>query len=137
MTLDPGIPILTEVINDATALDPSAIAASIPLPIPPSIPGFLLKENGAATAHAAPNKGWDKAQLAQLERDITERVLQDMLGRVDFVLEQRIRDSLSEVLQNAIGGLVIDIRQGLQETLESVITRAVSQEITKWQSSKN
>jgi len=131
MTLDAGIPLLTEIIADPASFDTAAA-----MPYQPSIPGFLLKENAVAPAMPQPVI-WDQAQIEQMERKIIERVLQDMLGRIDFVLEQRIRDSLSDVLQNAMGGLMVEIRQGVQDTLENVITRAVSQEITKLQSSKN
>jgi hypothetical protein len=130
MTLDAGIPLLTEIIADPASFDNAAA-----IPHPPSIPGFLLKENVVA---ATPQPViWDQAQIDRMERKIIESILQDMLDRIDFVLEQRIRDSLSDVLQNAMGGLMIEIRQGVQETLENVITRAVSQEIAKLQSSKN
>ena len=77
----------------------------------------------------------DEATLGRIEREVAERVLQQLMGRIDFVLEQRIRDSLADVLQTAVDGLACQLRFGLKETLEDVVARAISQEIKKLQSS--
>lgn len=77
-----------------------------------------------------------KLDWERLENGISERVLAQMMNRIDFVLEQRIRDSLADVLQTAVSGLAEEIRQGLQETLEAVVSRAIGQEIIQLQKSK-
>ncbi len=72
----------------------------------------------------------------QLQTKLSERVLRQLQGRIDFVLEQRIRDSLADVLQLAMIGLTGEIKRGLQHTLEEVIGRAVAQEIARLQNPK-
>jgi hypothetical protein len=72
----------------------------------------------------------------QLQQKLSERILRQLQGRVDFVLEQRIRDSLADVLQLAMIGLTNEIKTGLQHTLQDVISRAVAQEITRLQTGK-
>ncbi|WP_338844691.1 hypothetical protein V8J88_13685 [Massilia sp. W12] len=69
--------------------------------------------------------------LEQLEHRLAEKVLKQLQGRIEFVLEQRVRDSLADVLQLALIGLTNELRQGLQQTLEEVIARAVTQEISR------
>jgi hypothetical protein len=75
-------------------------------------------------------------ELRRFEHDICERVLQQLLDRIDFVLEQRVRDNLADVLQVAVDHLAADIRQGLQRSLADVIARAVTQEISRLQTLK-
>ena len=74
--------------------------------------------------------------MRHIENEVMENVLHQLLGRIDFVLEQRVRDSLADVLQTTVGSLATEIRQGLQQTLEDVIARAVAQEITRLQTTK-
>ena len=141
-----GIPVLTEIIgapvygvdlperriapypmvNGAaamSALAPDATAESAPRPVE-DLPTQM-----------APGR-LDASALGRIEREVAERVLQQLMGRVDFVLEQRIRDSLADVLQTAVDGLACQLRFGLKETLEDVVARAITQEIKKLQSSK-
>ncbi len=75
-------------------------------------------------------------EMEQLQHKLSERILRQLQGRIDFVLEQRVRDSLADVLQLAMGGLTNDIKRGLQQTLEEVVGRAVAQEIARLQSGK-
>ncbi|RJX32153.1 MAG: hypothetical protein C4516_05875 [Oxalobacter sp.] len=71
-----------------------------------------------------------------LELKLNERVLGQILRRIDFVIEHRVKESLAEVLQSTTDTLVKDIRRGLHVTLEDVIKRAVAQEIARVQSVK-
>jgi hypothetical protein len=123
-TLDTGIPILTEVISMKPEPSPQTLSANVPA---------VMAENAAdmelPVTPSLSNDEWD-----MLERNISERVLRQVLGRIDFVLEHRVRDSLADALQLAVAAVSIEIRRGLQQTLEDVISRAVSQEITKLQS---
>jgi len=118
---DAGIPVLTEVIDlpeepEAAAALPDAAAAAVEPP-----PALVLRT---------------EEELRRIEQEISERVLQQILDRVDFVLEQRVRDNLADVLQTAVDRLATEIRQGLKITLADVITRAVTQEISRQQTLK-
>lgn len=127
-TLDTSIPILTEVISIKQEPSPETPSAN---PAPPTV--MTMQEPAASTESPATpslsNDEWD-----MLERNISERVLRQVLGRIDFVLEHRVRDSLADALQLAVEGVSLEIKRGLHQTLEDVISRAVSQEITKLQS---
>lgn len=101
---DASIPVLTEVVREtqpAPAADLEQRAAS-----------QLSPEDWAA-----------------LELRLSERILQQLQGRVDFVLQQRLRDSMADVLQHALAGLTDEIRGGLAQTIEQIVTRAVAQEL--------
>jgi hypothetical protein len=124
---DAGIPVLTEIIPVPAAPaqgraqeEPAHEAGpvSVPLGVPPRSP-------------AEEQERWEK-----LEREVRERVLYQLLERIDFVLEQRVRDSLADVLQTAVVKLAAEIQGGLHETMKDVVTRAVAQEITKLQATK-
>ncbi|XLZ70023.1 hypothetical protein ABT364_26390 [Massilia sp. SR12] len=129
---DASIPVLTEIMRDeAPALAPAPAARS------------AAPEAAAATAPAndAPvpalpalddAEAWDA-----LERRLSERVLQQLANRVDFVLEQRIKDSIHEVLNHALHALTVEIREGLHDTIGKIVSRAVQQEITHLQANSS
>lgn len=123
-TLDTSIPILTEVISMKPEPSPQTLSANVPAIMAENAAGMELPITPSLS-----NDEWD-----MLERNISERVLRQVLGRIDFVLEHRVRDSLADALQLAVAAVSIEIRRGLQQTLEDVISHAVSQEITKLQS---
>jgi hypothetical protein len=125
---DAGIPILTEVIAPAAAGSIPAMASPTSPPVPPADPDDL---------EAAAIAGWGSEEWNRLERHIRERILRQVLERIDGVLEQHVRDSLADVLQTAVEGLAADIQRGLHQNLEEVISRAVSQEIIQLQTTKN
>jgi hypothetical protein len=118
---DAGIPLLTEVIDTST-LDQNAAATDAPLTSAPLTP--------------PPSQTLDAEQWEQLERELRERVLQQVLNRIDFALEQRVRDSLADVLQTAVESLAAEIRTGLQQTVKDVVARAVMHEINASRISK-
>ena len=120
-TSDAGIPLLTEII-------PGPAPAETRRPAPPAV-----KEEGVALAPRAANV-LDEDEWNRLEREIRERVLQQIIERVDLVLEQRVRDSLADVLQTAVEGLASDIRSGLHVSIRDAVTRAVTQEIARLKS---
>jgi len=107
---DASIPVLTEIMRD----EAPAPAAEAP------------------EAHALPASEDDDAWEA-LERRLSERVLQQLSNRVDFVLEQRIKDSINEALEHALHTLTAEIRDGLHDTIGKIVARAVQQEITHLQ----
>ncbi len=148
---DSGIPVLTEVI-----LTPPRVssAGSIPVPPPARAPAPVFASAPPPTPEAeeladipvlqvevestltpiehAPIAGWLDEERTHLEQRISERVLTQILERIDTVLEQRIRESLAGSVQLAVN----ELRQGLHETLEEVISDAVAQEIDNIQFSK-
>lgn len=123
-SIDAGIPILTEIIPTPLAREKA---------VPPPARADADEDIAALQARAA---DWDEEKWDRMEREIRERVLYQILERIDFVLEQRVRDSLADVLQTAVERLATEIRGGLQQTVKEVITRAVAQEITKLQTTK-
>lgn len=110
---DAGIPVLTEVFDDTPAA-----------PEP------------AADLEARAVGGFGEREWEALERRLSERILHQLQGRVDFVLEQRVRDCMAEVLQHALAGLTDEIRSGLQQTIEKIVARAVAQELIHLQAQK-
>lgn len=128
-SMDAGIPVLTEVITNVPAPEPVA-----PEPAEPVAAPVPLQEEAVTDAPVVTGTAWDKEQWEQLEREVRERVLRQVLDRIDFVLEQRVRDSLADVLQTAVENLANEIKGGLHHAVRDVVTRAVSQEISKLQS---
>lgn len=140
--MDAGIPVLTEIIPAPSAVE--APAEKQPIPdapfaspvantafVPPATP--VLEEEPDMLLDISAALASDDERWEQLERDVRERVLRQVLERIDFVLEQRVRDSLADVLQTAVENLASDIKNGLHHSIRDVVTRAVSQEITKLQ----
>ncbi|MGB9988521.1 hypothetical protein [Pseudoduganella rhizocola] len=117
---DAGIPVLTEVVRDEPAATPAPASA-------PAAPA------AAETAMPAGILGTD---WQQFEREISERILQQLQARVDFVLEQRIRDSIAGVLDASLHELTGQLRDGLHDTLGQIVSRAVQQEITHLKAQK-
>jgi hypothetical protein len=121
---DHSIPVLTEVFSDKPAAPSRTEVAAV-------------SEQANADLETRAIDGWSEPQWNLLERRLSERILQQLQGRVDFVLEQRLRDSMEEVLKAAIAGLTEEIRSGLQDTIEKIVVRAVAQEISHLQTLKN
>lgn len=125
---DAGIPILTEVIPGP---HPDEAKPAAP---PPSAVATAKEDIAMIEARAAAM--WEEEQWHRLEREVRERVLYQVMERIDFVLEQRVRDSLADVLQTAVDSLAAEIKDGLHHSLRDVVTRAVTHEITKLQTTK-
>ncbi len=116
---DANIPVLTEVLHDKL--------------VEPRTPP---KQDSNGHLEQLAIDGWGEQEWELLERRLSERILQQLQGRVDFVLEQRLKDSMADVLQHAITGLTQEIRSGLQQTIEKIVARAVAQELTHLQTLK-
>ena len=133
---DNGIPLLTEVLEPATSEDqPPLFLTDLAVPTlqfdrrkAPANPHFIAPPVDPVLSAQARER---------LEAELAEKITRQVLGRVDFVLEQRVRDSLSDVLQTAVEGLALEIKQGLRQTIEDVITRAVAQEFSRLPPEKN
>ena len=118
---DASIPVLTEIVAEPIVPD---------VPVTPPAPAV------DAAPHDAPEAlerravdHWSGEQWSVMERRVTERILQQLQGRIDFVLEQRLRDGIADAVDKAMTNLSADIRSSLGDTLSEVVTRAVSQEI--------
>jgi hypothetical protein len=122
---DASIPVLTEVFQDKSVgkeqAEPEAVAPAA---------------TDEASLEARAVSEWTGPDWELLERRLSERILHQLQGRVDFVLEQRVRDSIEESLQHAIAGLTNEIRQSVQHTIEQIVVRAVTQEIAHLQTLK-
>jgi hypothetical protein len=144
-SFDNGIPELTEVIPATpapTAVTPPALnraAPAVTAAPTPTTPQPVLTRQAARLepSKPAPLASLTNEEWRRLESEIRERISLQLLGRVDYVLEQRVRDSLADVLQTAVEGLSEQIKLGLHDTLKDVISRAVSQEITRLKTTKN
>ncbi|SHG41714.1 hypothetical protein [Massilia sp. CF038] len=123
---DQTIPLLTEVFSDQPDTEPGT---------PPAAAAPARDEVNAHLEERAIDT-WSAPEWNLLERRLSERILQQLQGRVDFVLEQRLRDSMEEVLKHAVAGLTNEIRTGLQDTIEKIVVRAVAQEVAHLQSLK-
>lgn len=107
---DPSIPVLTEVVTEPVA----------PTPAPEPVAEQLERRA---------NERWTGEEWSVLERRVTERVLQQLAGRVDFVLEQRVRDAMADAMQRTLESFTADLREGLHGALGEIVSQAVSQEI--------
>lgn len=108
---DASIPVLTEVVTD-----PGAVAAPAPEPV-------------AERLERRATERWTGEEWSVLERRVTERVLQQLQGRVDFVLEQRVRDAMADAMQRTLESFTTDLREGLNEALGEIVRGAVAQEL--------
>jgi hypothetical protein len=130
---DASIPVLTDVFHadEAPAATPvhgaRAPAATTHSPSATTHSPSALRD---AELEPLTRARLSEAEWSALERRLTERILQQLQGRVDFVLEQRLRDSMEQALKSAITGLTAEIRHGLQHTIEDIVARAVSGELT-------
>ncbi|MDQ9169921.1 hypothetical protein Q8A64_05790 [Oxalobacteraceae bacterium R-40] len=139
---DAGIPILTEIISPAATNAFPDTDVAPPFDVEPQPPEQTA--NPPASQEPQDHQAFEEEAIARLsdeewhrlERRIRERILSQVLARIDAMLEQRIRDSLADVLQIALEGLTEQIRAGLHHSLDDIISCAVSQEITRMQSSK-
>jgi hypothetical protein len=127
-TPDAGIPVLTEIIPAPQPV----LAATVATATAPAV----TEKAAVVSLDASADPVRNEDQWNRLEREVTERVLYQVLERIDFVLEQRVRDNLADVLQTAVERLAADIKSGLEQSLKEIVTRAVTQEITRLQTEK-
>lgn len=129
---DASIPVLTEVVAEPNvpgapvALPAPIVAAEAP---PPPVPVVAAPQDAPEALERRAVDHWSGEQWSVMERRVTERILQQLQGRIDFVLEQRLRDGIADAVDKAMTSFSADIRNSLGETLSDVVTRAVSQEI--------
>lgn len=129
---DTSIPVLTELMVEPAAQP--ALPVPVPVPVAAAAPPVVAAPE--SPEQRAPDvleqralDHWSGEQWSVMERRVTERILQQLQGRIDFVLEQRLRDGIAEALDKALMHFSADIRNSLGDTLNEVVARAVSQEI--------
>jgi hypothetical protein len=125
IALPPQAAIEAETSRPREGGDPISRAEAAPKDAPAAQPAptaqASLEERAAAQLTT---EEWD-----ELELRLSERILRQLQGRVEFVLHQRVRDSMTEVLQHAMSDLADELRTGLEQTIEQIVSRAVSQEL--------
>jgi hypothetical protein len=122
--------VLTEIVDEAPLDEPAAPEAA------PALAAVALPAPAEGQLETRAIDSWTAREWEQLERRLCERIVQQLQGRADFVLEQRLRDSMAEVLQRSVSSLTEQIREGLQDTIEKIVVRAVSQELAHLQTLK-
>lgn len=122
---DFGIPVLTEVIP--TPPRPVQAEAAIEAVVAAEPAPLVTDAQVAEPVTHQPINNWLDEEWTRMEQKISERVLTQLLERIEPVLEQRIRDSLAQVMQVAAEG----IRQDFHQTLADAISDAVAQEVDK------
>ena len=130
---DASIPVLTEVVVEpgvplAQAVPALPAVPAAPLASAPPVAATAQEDEPAVLEQRAVDH-WSGEQWSVMERRVTERVLQQLQGRIDFVLEQRLRDGIAEAVDKAMMNFSAGIRSSLGDTLGEVVARAVSQEI--------
>ena len=131
---DDTIPILTEIITSETI--PNFTPRSNDSRPANSFFHSAADEKNTAPATATPAAPANlsttitaEADWLLIEKTLQENILNQLLLRIDTILEHRIRDSLADAIQAATDHMTTEIRQGLSNTLSDVINRAIKQEI--------
>lgn len=137
---DAGIPVLTEVLQEippAPASSPAPAPAAAPAPIKPAV--WRTGASAAASARvpevdfvvpaeepgpAKPIEESGTIDAAALEQALSERILQELMPRVEALVAER----LEQALQDLASGL----RAGLGESIAQVVAIAVQRELADW-----
>lgn len=110
---DQGIPLLTEVLLGPEVAEVAAAIPSEPVvEATPALPPTLAQPD------------WDA-----IEQRLTQRILHQVQGKIDHLLEERIAHVLQTALQNALIGMRGALRADLQQSLEQIVAHAVSHEL--------
>lgn len=129
--LDAGIPVLTEIITAVESADVASVALEDAVPL-----AIITLEAAAPETRLLSESELDEGNWERLERELRERILNQVMERMDHMLEQHVRDSLANVLQNAVEELASGLKHSLHLTVRNAVTNAVSEEIEKLQSLK-
>ncbi len=131
-----AIPVLTEIIDE------NAPAPRLAVPTPRYAPPVVERDIGApltpvmVPASALPanpqvETAPDDMQLAAIETQLRETVLQRVLTRLEPVLEHRLNETTREVLEQIVPALRNELQQALTDTVQDIISRAIAQEFAK------
>lgn len=136
-SLDASIPILTEVIPAPTASTPENTAAFA------GSDGIHAKKPESANvlqAQLMPMAETDRlsdAEWARMEASLKERVLADLLSRIDELVAERLRDSVANVTKLIAERMAEDMHNSLRISLREVVARSVAQEIRRAKTAEN
>jgi len=120
---DHGIPLLTEVLSEQEELRQIPVS----MPAQPQWPAQVTEAESAAEPAPSPAiiaPDWDA-----IEARLTQRILHQVQGKIDHLLEERIAHVLQTALQNALIGMRGALREDLQQSLEQIVAHAVSHEL--------
>ncbi len=111
---DAGIPVLTEVIVEATRP-----VASSDQPLPPSA-------DRTPDANAVPASPLSRDEFNRVADMVLERIVTQLQTRFDTLLGERLEDHLSDRLHAIAANLAMEIRHDVRHELEAMIaaTRA-------------
>ena len=114
---DQGIPLLTEVLSGPEALHETTNE-------PEAAPPARIAEPAPLLGTVTVQPDWDA-----IEARLTQRILHQVQGKIDHLLEERIGHVLQTALQNALIGMRGALREDLQQSLEQIVAHAVSHEL--------
>lgn len=120
--LDPGIPVLTEIIP-TEPLQSALLRGTEGLPRNDAAPDLQNAPSGS-------EDDWER-----LECEVREQLIIQVLDGLKPELEKRLQESMSGVLQNAVAGLAAQLQAGLHHTVQQAVAAAVAREMAKRQSS--
>jgi hypothetical protein len=92
---------------------------------PPDVPPSQAPAGETSSREPVPTGG------ALDEHALARRVLLELQGRLDGVLEYRVREVLTPILDRAADALVRDARRELSRSLAELVTRAVADELRR------
>lgn len=110
---NPRIPVLTDILHSPEKKR-TPVPVKSPAPVKSSVPA------------KAPI---DKLPWNELEERLTGRIRKQVMGRLDFVLDDNLSQHVSSVLEQAVSLLADEIRHDMQKTLEVIVTHAISAEL--------
>ena len=116
---DQGIPLLTEVLSGPQALHENETTTE-----PEEAPPATSAGPAPFPAPVTVQPDWDA-----IEARLTQRILHQVQGKIDHLLEERIAHVLQTALQNALIGMRGALREDLQQSLEQIVAHAVSHEL--------
>jgi hypothetical protein len=140
----PGtIPTLTEVVSwpeSAPAAPPAwaapPVQAPAATPAEPSEPPSASSAAPSAEPSAEPEPeaqpaGATTVPAAVTEAQITRRVMADLQGQLDLMLEVRVRETLAPILARAGDAIVRDARKELTAALREIVSLSVCRELRR------
>ena len=123
---DQGIPLLTEVLSGPEALHETTAE-------PEETPSIgkvdIIEMADIAQIEAMPVPAVVQPDWDAIEQRLTQRILHQVQGKIDHLLEERIAHVLQTALQNALIGMRGALREDLQQSLEQIVAHAVSHEL--------
>lgn len=125
---DQGIPLLTEVLSGPEALHETT-AEPEEAPSIGKVDIIEMAEIVEVEATPVPVPAIVQPDWDAIEQRLTQRILHQVQGKIDHLLEERIAHVLQTALQNALIGMRGALREDLQQSLEQIVAHAVSHEL--------